>query len=124
MAVHTRYADIPVTVSKDTSLVRELMHPRIHGATRLSVAEITLPPGKKTLRHYHKELEEIVFVTHGEGVLNVGNERVKLAVGDTYCLRTGVEFNFENPSKVDFKFVASCSPPWCAEKDVMADEAL
>ena len=123
MAVHTRYADIPVIVSKDASLVRELMHPRIHGATQLSVAEITLHPGKETLRHYHKEIEEIVFVTHGEGIVNVANERVKLAVGDTYCLRSGVEFNFENPGKVDFKFISSCSPPWCADKDFLLEEA-
>ena len=123
MAVHTRYEDIPVTVSKDTTLVRELMHPRIHGATRLSVAEIILRPGTKSLRHYHEEIEEVLFVTHGEGLVNVGHEKVKLAVGDTYCIRAGVEFNFENPGQVDFKFVSSCSPPWCPEKDFLLEEA-
>ena len=123
MAVHTRYAEVPVIASNDTSLIRQLMHPRFHGATRLSVSEITLRPGKKTPRHYHKEFEEIVFVTHGEGIVNVGNERVKLAVGDTYCLRSEVVYNFENPGQVDFQIVASCSPPWSAENDVMVDEA-
>ena len=49
--VHTRYADIQPFVTKDCSVIRELMHPNVHGNSHMSVAEATVPVGKTTLLH-------------------------------------------------------------------------
>ena len=49
--LHTRYADIEAFVTKDSSVVRELMHPNVHGNTNLSFAEAIVPVGKSSLLH-------------------------------------------------------------------------
>ena len=41
----TRYKDIQPYRTKDGSLIRELMHPAVHGNRNLSVAEATVEPG-------------------------------------------------------------------------------
>ena len=43
----TRYADIPAYVTKDGSVIRELLHPDHHGNRQQSLAEATVPPGGK-----------------------------------------------------------------------------
>ena len=47
--LHTRYTDIEAFVTKDGCVVRELMHPNVHGNSNLSVAEVIVPVGKSTL---------------------------------------------------------------------------
>ena len=49
--LHTRYTDIEAFVTKDGSVVRELMHPNVHGNSNLSVAEAVVAVGKSTLLH-------------------------------------------------------------------------
>lgn len=49
--VHTRYTDTEAFVTKDGSLVRELMHPNVHGNSNVSVAEAKIGVGKTTLLH-------------------------------------------------------------------------
>lgn len=45
------YTDIKAYVTKDGSLVRELMHPNVHGKSNVSVAETVVPAGEMTLLH-------------------------------------------------------------------------
>ena len=59
---HTRYADIPAYVTKDGSVIRELMHPQQHGGRAQSLAEATVPPGTRTLLHRHALTEELYHV--------------------------------------------------------------
>ena len=49
--VHTRRADVEAFVTKDGSVVRELMHPNVHGNSNTSVAECIVAPGQTTLLH-------------------------------------------------------------------------
>lgn len=45
------YTGTKAYVTKDGSLVRELMHPNVHGKSNVSVAETIVPAGKTTLLH-------------------------------------------------------------------------
>ena len=49
--VHTRRGDVEAFVTKDGSVVRELMHPNVHGNSNLSVAECVVAAGQTTLIH-------------------------------------------------------------------------
>jgi uncharacterized protein YchJ len=51
--MRTRYDDIPPYVTKDSSIIRELMHPVIHGNHNQSLAEAVVPVGSTTLFHRH-----------------------------------------------------------------------
>ena len=50
--VHTHYKDINAFVTKDGSVIRELMHPNVHGNQSMSFAEATVSPGETT--HLHR----------------------------------------------------------------------
>ena len=52
--VHTRLADAAAYVTKDGSVVRELMHPHVHGNANTSLAEAVVAAGKTT--HLHKSV--------------------------------------------------------------------
>lgn len=45
----THYDDIEAFVTKEGTIIRELMHPNVHGNSNLSIAEAIVAPGKTTL---------------------------------------------------------------------------
>lgn len=49
--VHTHYKDIEAFITKDGSVIRELMHPNVHGNANMSFAEAAVTPGKTTRLH-------------------------------------------------------------------------
>ena len=62
----TEYEKIQPFTTKDGSLVRELMHPRVHGNSQQSLAEAIVPVGTETIIHRHLVSEEIKDrVIHG-----------------------------------------------------------
>ena len=51
MSVLTHYRDVEAFVTKDGSVIRELMHPNVHGNSKLSLAEAVVAAGQTTLLH-------------------------------------------------------------------------
>ena len=51
--VHTRRADVEAYVTKDGSVIRELMHPNVHGNSNASVAEAVVAAGQTTSLHMY-----------------------------------------------------------------------
>ena len=76
-------------VTKDGSLIRELLHPAVHGNSRLSLAEAVVAPGAATELHCHHRAEEIYHVLAGTGCMTLGAEQFSLAPGDTVCIPPG-----------------------------------
>ncbi|RKX91216.1 MAG: hypothetical protein DRP84_11950 [Spirochaetes bacterium] len=60
----TEYGKIKPYVTKDGSIIRELMHPRLHGNKNLSLAEATVLVGKETVLHRHLNSEEIYYIIY------------------------------------------------------------
>jgi fructokinase len=59
MTSNTRYQDIPAFVTKDGSIIRELMHPVRHACRAQSLAEAIVYPGRATALHLHHRTEEL-----------------------------------------------------------------
>ena len=70
----------------DGSEIRELAGVPTGNALNQSLAEATLPPGGETQEHYHRESEEIYYLTHGRGRLRVGAEEREVAPGDAVVI--------------------------------------
>ncbi len=51
----TAYTHADPYVTIDGSIVRELMHPDVHGNSYLSLAEARVPPGSSTILHIYME---------------------------------------------------------------------
>jgi mannose-6-phosphate isomerase-like protein (cupin superfamily) len=110
--IKSRYQDIPPYLTKDGSEIRELMHPSVHGNLNQSLAEAIIPPGKQTLLHRHHNSEELYHVIAGHGVMQLGEEKFGIRVGDTIVIPPGTAHAVENYGNEPLKILCCCSPPY------------
>ena len=115
----TEYEETQPFTTKDGSLVRELMHPRVHENSRQSLAEAIIPVGAKTLMHRHLVSEEIYHVTEGAGVMTLGEERFELRKGDTVCILPGIIHRGRNTGTIPLRILCCCSPAYAHEDTVL-----
>lgn len=108
----TRYAEIPAYQTRDGSEIRELMHPSQHQSERQSLAEARVLPGQKTLLHRHGQTEELYHITHGSGMMTLGDSRFTVSVGDTVCIVPGTPHCIENNGDEDLRILCCCSPAY------------
>ena len=110
--VHTKYRHIQPYVTKDRTLIRELLHPAIHGAGSVSLAEAVVLPGETSQLHRHMETEEIYHITHGKGRMALGTEAVEVEVGDTVLIPRGTSHRITNTGEGGLHILCICLPPY------------
>jgi len=98
--------------TRDGSLIRELMHPDVHGNQAQSLAEATLGPGRTTRPHRHLRTEEIYYILRGEGLLTVDTERQTVCCGDAILIPPGAWHTITNTGAHDLVFLCCCSPAY------------
>lgn len=108
----TEYGRLPVYVTKDGSLIRELMHPGLHENRNQSLAEAVIAPGGSTLLHRHRAAEELYHVTRGAGRMTLGKESFALAVGDTVAIPPGTPHCVQNTGTEPLHILCCCSPAY------------
>jgi mannose-6-phosphate isomerase-like protein (cupin superfamily) len=111
-AMKTAYKSIAAYVTKDGSIIRELMHPSVHGNRNQSLAEAIVEPGARTALHRHVLTEEIYHITAGEGLMTLGDQRFAVAVGDTVCIAPGTPHCIHNTGAAPLKILCACSPAY------------
>ena len=108
----TGYQEIEPYKTKDGSIIRELMHPDVHGNSKMSLAEATLPIATATALHQHRSSEEIYHITAGSGRLTLGGKTFDLTVGDTVCIPSETPHQLENTGTTSLKVICCCAPPY------------
>lgn len=116
----SEYGDIEVYVTRDGSLIRELMHPEkdshVHyGIRNQSLAEATVPVGVETKLHRHHVSEELYHITAGQGLMTLAEDQFKVTVGDTICIPPGTLHCILNTGETELKFLCCCSPAYSHE---------
>lgn len=119
----TSYASLVPYVTRDGSVIREMMHPRVHGNVRQSLAEATVPPGAATLTHHHPEAEELYHIVQGEGHMTVDGQRFCVGPGDTVCIEPGRSHNIVNIGDMDLRVLCCCSPAYSHADTVLEGKA-
>ncbi len=112
MPVKTEYEKIAPFITKDGSVVRELMHPAVHANTKQSLAEATVPVGTKTILHRHHNSEELYHISAGRGRMVLGEEAFEVVPGDTVCIPPGTWHCIENTGNIDLKLLCCCAPAY------------
>ena len=112
IAMNNKYAEARPSITKDGSMVRELIHPRLHGNRNLSLAEASVPVGSATLLHLHKRSEEIYYILDGEGVMTLGNERFEVKPGDSILISPETPHQIQNTGKIALRFLCCCAPAY------------
>ena len=111
----TSYSDVGPYRTKDGSIIRELMHPGIHGNANQSLAEATVPAGGRTDLHRHRRSEELYHVTGGKGRMSLGGDRFDIGPGDTICIPPGTPHDLLNTGDAPLRVLCCCSPAYSHE---------
>jgi mannose-6-phosphate isomerase-like protein (cupin superfamily) len=117
--VKTRYQDLPVYITKDGSLIRELMHPARHGKAHQSLAEATISPGFETALHKHLRTEELYHIVAGRGVMTCGQECFEVGPGDTVHIPPGTLHCIRNNGPEPLRILCCCAPAYAHEDTVL-----
>ena len=115
MQLLTKYKEVEPYITKDGSIIRELMHPSVHGNSNQSLAEATVPAGGKTLLHKHHLTEEIYHITEGSGIMTLGSEEFEVKKGDTICISPGIPHRIQNTGYTLLKILCCCAPAYSHE---------
>jgi len=117
-----RYTDAQPFVTKDGSIIRELMHPNVHGNCHQSLAEATIEAGGITALHQHFLAEEIYYFIAGTGRMTLGSEVFAVAPGDTVCIAPGVPHRLENTGAEPLRLLCCSSPAYRHEDTELLTE--
>lgn len=123
MTMKTRYQDSVPYLTKDGSVIRELMHPAQHGNVTQSLAEAVIPPGQKTQRHLHRQSEELYHVTRGAGRMHLGSDEFLIEVGDTVHIAPGTAHWVEASGAQPLHILCCCSPAYRHDDTEIVPEA-
>lgn len=108
-----RYQDIAEFITRDGSVIRELMHPtQSSSAKNQSLAEATVSPGQATKLHQHHRSEEFYHITAGLGLMTLAAETFEVSVGDTVCIPPGTPHRIKNTGDTDLKILCCCAPAY------------
>jgi mannose-6-phosphate isomerase-like protein (cupin superfamily) len=107
MSDRTSYNGIEPFVTKDGSIIRELMR-----TSRQSLAEAIVLPGQSTLLHRHVETEEFYHITAGEGLMRLGDQEFSVKSGDTVNIAPGTMHQIRNTGEGELKLLCMCAPPY------------
>ncbi len=86
-----------------------------------SLAQIVIPPGKSSLKHYHPVAEESYYILCGTADLELDGETAALSPGDNVVIRAEQIHQIRNAGDVDLVFLAVCVPAWTPDNSVFVD---
>ena len=119
--MHSEYNKNEPYVTRDGSLIRELMHPDKHGNAAQSLAEAMVGPGECTQPHYHKISEELYHITAGSGEMLLGDDTFPIRSGDTVCIRPGVVHSVRNTGTDVLHILCCCAPAYSHDDTVLME---
>ena len=115
--IKNEYEKATAYVTKDGSIIRELIHPSRHGPTvAMSLAEAVVPSGDETFLHLHHTFQEIYHFLEGEGVMTLGKETFPVKTGDSILIPAGMPHKVRNCGTGPLRFLCCCTPPYTHEE--------
>jgi mannose-6-phosphate isomerase-like protein (cupin superfamily) len=115
-------ANVVAFTTKDGSEIRELLAHRNSPIRQQSLAEARLQPGATTAPHYHRQTEEIYYITHGRGEMRLGDEKRMVVPGDAIAIPPGLIHSIVNTGSEVLRFLCCCAPAYEHADTVLVDE--
>jgi mannose-6-phosphate isomerase-like protein (cupin superfamily) len=106
--------------TKDGSTIRELLGLETSPLVRnQSLAEATLAPGQATMRHHHRDSEEIYFILDGGGTMELDGQECLIGPGDAVLIPPGA-WHTITAGPDGARFLCCCAPPYRHEDTFFA----
>lgn len=112
MANRTSRKNINPYITKDWSLIRELLNPSVHGKVIQSLAEAAVHVNRETLLHKHTRSSEIYYFIEGNGLPFLGSEHFDVSPGDTVYILPGTPHRIQNAGSTPLRLLCCCSPAY------------
>jgi mannose-6-phosphate isomerase-like protein (cupin superfamily) len=110
--VHTSLDTVADYVTKDGSIIRELLHPDSSAVRQQSLAEARVAPGEITALHLHQQSEEIYHITQGQGRMRLGDREFDVQSGDSIVIAPGTPHCIRNTGSIELRILCACSPAY------------
>ncbi|MDQ5822701.1 MAG: cupin domain-containing protein [Chloroflexota bacterium] len=111
--------DCPALVAGDETLLREVLHPSLHGAPiRYSLAHALLKPGGRSLPHRLRG-SEVYYILQGRGRIYIDGESSEVRAGQVIYVPPGATQFVENGDSSDLVFLCIVDPAWSADDEVV-----
>ncbi len=105
-------------ITKDDSEIRVVVDRTNSPITALSLAEATVPPRGVTAWHRLEGIDEIYYVLHGHGRMEVDGETAEIGPGDAVWMPAGSRQRIRNLSDDPLVFLCACGPAYEPARDV------
>ncbi|MGA8004837.1 MAG: cupin domain-containing protein [Burkholderiales bacterium] len=86
-----------------------LANDEVGNSRELSLARMTLPPGKATDTHIHANCEESIYVVRGEVECRIGDSRVQMKAGGQSVVPKGAVHGIRNAGDAPAEIILSYS---------------
>ena len=108
-------------ITKDSSEVRELLHPDQSPVQNQSLAEAIVQPQQTTAAHFHKQTEELYFILEGSGEMQLGEKRFMVEKNDSILISPGQVHCIKNMGDIELRFLCCCSPAYHHEDTFLVE---
>jgi mannose-6-phosphate isomerase-like protein (cupin superfamily) len=115
--------DVPAFASTHGEVVYELIGHKAGSSTQHSLAQITILPGKSSLKHYHPDAEESYYILAGRARIEMNGAVREVKAGDAVLIPPNVTHQIFNASasNENLVFLAVCLPAWTPDNSVFVD---
>lgn len=107
--------------SEHGEIIYEMFGTAAGGSEQHSVAQIVIPPGKASLKHYHPVAEESYTVLSGAARLDMDGETAMLGPGDSVMILPHQIHQIFNIGHTDLVLLVICVPAWTPDNSVYLD---
>src|SRR5512133_233561 len=122
MEIHNLQDAAPFT-TKDGSEIRELLAHRNSSIRNQSLADARLPVGGATQEHYHEKTEEIYYITHGSGRIQIQGESREVGPGDAIAIPPGARQKLWNTGSEIMRILCCCAPGYEHNDTIITENA-
>jgi mannose-6-phosphate isomerase-like protein (cupin superfamily) len=96
----------------DGSTIRSLLDLTTAPVANCSLAEATIEAGEATVRHHHREAEEIYYLVEGEAEMELDGERSAVRAGDAILIPPGAWHQIRAGAGGRVRLLCVCAPPY------------
>ena len=108
-------------MSPNGEILYELAGRAAGGAVQHSVAQIELPSGSVTAKHYHPEAEESFTILSGRGRIVIDGESYGLTAGQCVVVPPTRVHQMFNDGPESMHYLAVCVPAWTPDDSTYLD---